>query len=156
MDAGEPCTGNGYAIPSLHVGDPQQPDANGTRIMVSVRNRLCECCSSQDDTACFIVSPAAAKMTVPAWDMALLLRLGTPQEQRQQRFSMRSAPPKPVGMQHYILVNLTSTPVLCHQLSVLTLWACPKANSLAGCVSSAAAKDGIGWVQPVALAQAPA
>ncbi len=50
--AGEPCTGNGYAIPTLDAGDPQQPNAKGTRIMVSVHNRLCECCSTQDDRAC--------------------------------------------------------------------------------------------------------
>ncbi len=46
--------------------------------MVSVLNRLCERCSSQGDTACFVVSPTAAQLTALAWDIALLLGLGTP------------------------------------------------------------------------------
>ena len=50
--------------------------------MISGHNRLCESYSSQHDSA---------------WDVMLLLRLGTPPARRQQSFTIRSAPPKPIG-----------------------------------------------------------
>ena len=57
--AGEPCTDNGYAIPSVKTGDPHQPDAKGTTTWSLVT------------TGC--VSAAAAKVTLLASQCVLVI-----------------------------------------------------------------------------------